>query len=57
MKAIFNVCLVGLAEDSGLTLGKTYTGRILADGKFLVRKDDVEEENYLLPGEFEVIEE
>lgn len=57
MKAIFNVCLVSLAEDSGLTLGKMYEGHVLCDGKFLVEKDDDGTQNYLLPYEYEVVEE
>lgn len=56
MKAIFNRCLVGLIEDSGLTLGKIYEGHVLCDGKFLVEKDDDGTQNHLLPGEFEVVE-
>ncbi len=57
MKAIFNRCLVGLIEDSGLTLGKTYEGYVLCDGKFLVEKDDDGTQNHLLPKEYEIVEE
>jgi len=57
MKAVFNKCLINLIEDSGLTLDKTYEGRILCDGKFLVEKDDDGVQNYLLPGEYEIVQE